>query len=72
MFSSSSPGRCSSHLATLGFENLYGGDALAGDTLIGNARDNVIWGRAGNDNSTAAPTAWLAIRCARNEVVGSI
>ncbi|NOS70945.1 MAG: LEPR-XLL domain-containing protein [Verrucomicrobia bacterium] len=33
----------------LGFENLYGGDFVTGDTLIGNARDNVIWARAGND-----------------------
>jgi Ca2+-binding RTX toxin-like protein len=35
-----------------GFENLYGGDQS--DTLIGNARDNVIWGRAGNDNLDGA------------------
>lgn len=31
----------------LGFEHLYGGNAA--DVLLGNGRDNVIWGRAGGD-----------------------
>lgn len=32
----------------LGIENLKG--AGGGDTFVGNARDNVMWGRGGNDN----------------------
>ncbi|MBL9139058.1 MAG: M10 family metallopeptidase C-terminal domain-containing protein [Verrucomicrobiales bacterium] len=37
-----------------GIEDLYGG--ALGDTLTGNNRDNVIWGREGNDTLDGGPT----------------
>ncbi|MCC6233547.1 MAG: hypothetical protein IT580_12930, partial [Verrucomicrobiales bacterium] len=37
-----------------GIENLYGGTGQ--DVLVGNTRDNVIWGREGNDTLDGGPT----------------
>ena len=48
-----------------GIEDIYGG--AKGDTLTGNHRDNVIWGREGDDNLDGGPVGDTSIDTLREE-----